>query len=324
MKRWRSPLVGLVAGLAVALGAAACASREIPFTQLRADYGLPTSGTFTPSPGVAVHYTDEGPRGARTLILVHGFAASVHAWRPWVERLKTDYRLIAIDLPGHGLTETPPGYQATLEGNAALVDALATHLGVEHFVLAGNSMGGAVSLSYAIAHPDKLDGLVLVDAAGWPGDEKNGDGRGGPPGFVALFNNGFGRFLIKLVNPRLIANGGLKSAYVDEALVTDSLIDRYVNFAMGEGHRDVLLTQRSQASPPWTVDSFRRIDVPTLVMVGAKDAIIPPADARAIANAIPKAYLVTYPEGGHLPMEQLPDDTVRTLRAFIGGLPPHS
>ncbi len=317
MKRWRLPLVGLVAGLSVTLAATACASREIPFTELSTDYGLPASGTFTPSPGVTVHYTDEGPRGARTLILVHGFAASVHAWRPWVERLKTDYRLIAIDLPGHGLTETPPGYQATLEGNAALVDALATHLGVERFVLAGNSMGGAVSLSYAMAHPDKLDGLVLVDAAGWPGD-----GERGPPAFVGLINNGFGRFLIKLINPRLFATGGLKSAYVDEALVTDSLVDRYVDFAMGEGHRDVLLTQRSQASPPWTIDSFRKIAVPTLLMVGAKDAIIPPADAQAIANAIPKAYLVIYPEGGHLPMEQLPDETVRTLRTFIVGLPP--
>jgi pimeloyl-ACP methyl ester carboxylesterase len=314
MKHWRLPLVGLAA----ACVATACASREIPFAELRADYVLSTSGTFEAAPGLNIHYTDEGPRGGPAIMLVHGFAASVHAWRPWVERLKGDYRLIAIDLPGHGLTETPPGYQATLEGNAALVDALAEKLGVRHFVLAGNSMGGAVSLAYAMAHPDRLDGLVLVDAAGWPGDGKSG----GPPAFVGLFNNGFGRFLIKLIDPHLIATSGLKSAYVDEALVTDDLVDRYANFAMGEGHRDVLLTQRSQASPPWTVDSFRKIDVPTLVMVGEKDALIPPADAQAIANAIPKAYLVTYPEGGHLPMEQLPDETVRTLRAFMGGIPP--
>lgn len=313
MARWRLPLTAL----ALAFAGSACASREIPFAELRADYGLPTSGTFAPAPGMTVHYTDEGPRDKQAILLVHGFAASVHAWRPWIERLKADYRLIAIDLPGHGLTEAPPGYQATLEGNAGLVDALAQHLGVSHFVLTGNSMGGAVSLAYAMQHADKLDGLVLVDAAGWPGDGK----RGGPPGFVALFNNGFGRFLIKLVDPHLFAAGGLKSAYVDEALVTDALVDRYVDFAMAEGHRDVLLTQRPQPSPPWTIDSFRGIDVPTLVMVGEKDALIPPDDARAIANAIPGAYLVTYPEGGHLPMEQLPDATVQHLRAFIGGLP---
>lgn len=316
MQRWRLPLTAIV----LAFGGAACASREMPFAELRADYGLPASGTFAAAPGLNVYYTDEGPREKRTIILVHGFAASVHAWRPWIERLKDDCRLIAIDLPGHGLTETPSGYQATLEGNAALVDALAAHLGVSHFVLAGNSMGGAVSLSYAMAHPEKLDGLVLVDTAGWPGDGK----RGGPPGFVGLFNNAFGRFLIKLVDPHLFASGGLKSAYVDESLVTNALVDRYVDFAMAEGHRDVLLTQRPQPSPPWTVESFHAIDVPTLVMVGEKDVIIPPADARAIANAIPAAYLVTYPNGGHLPMEQLPDETVRHLRAFIGGLPPRS
>ncbi len=97
-------------------------------------------------PGLRVHYTDEGNREGRTLILVHGFAASVHAWRPWIERLAPDYRLIAIDLPGHGLTEAPAGYKASLEGNAALVDALANETGVRRFVLAGNSMGGAVSL----------------------------------------------------------------------------------------------------------------------------------------------------------------------------------
>ena len=119
-------------------------------------------------------------RDGRTLILVHGFAASVHAWRPWVERLSNDYRLIAIDLPGHGLTETPDGYRASLEGNAELVDKLATHLGVDHFVLAGNSMGGAVSIAYAMKHAQRLDGLVLIDAAGWPGE------RSGRPAAACL------------------------------------------------------------------------------------------------------------------------------------------
>lgn len=314
MKNWHS----LFPALAFALVASACALREIPFTELRAEYGLPSSKTFVASPGVNVHYTDEGRSNGRAIILVHGFAASVQAWRPWIERLKGDYRLIAIDLPGHGLTETPPGYQASLEGNAALVDALASNLGVKHFVLAGNSMGGAVSLAYAMAHPDKLDALVLVDAAGWPGDNAQ---SGGPPEFVGLLNNGLGRLFIKMVDPHMFAVDGLKSAYVDKSLVTDELVDRYVDLAMAQGHRDVLLTQRSQPARRWTTHDFHNIDVPTLVMVGAKDALIPPADGKAIANAIPGAYLVSYPEGGHLPMEQLPDETVRTLRAFLQGLP---
>lgn len=305
----------ILIGLA-ALPLASCALREIPISQLRLEYGLPASHAFEPSPGVRVHYTDEGVRSGRTLILVHGFAASVHAWRPWIDRLGKDYRLIAIDLPGHGLTATPPGYRATLEGNAELVDALAAHLGVNRFVLVGNSMGGAVSLAYAMKHPERLQGLVLVSPAGWP-DE----GSGGPPGGFALLNNDAGRFMLKLLDPRVVIGGGLKSAYRDESLVTDTLVDRYTDLAMGEGHRDVLLTQRSQPATPWTPTSFAAIKTPTLVMVGEKDAVIPPRNGRAIARAIPDAYLVTYPEGGHLPMEQLPDETAQHLTAFIRGLP---
>ena len=114
----------------------------------------------------------------------------------------------------------------------------------------------------------------------------------------------------------------LKERCVDEALVTGAVIERYAELAMAEGHRDVLLTQRSQPETPWTPASFAAIRAPTLVMVGEKDALIPPANGRALARAIPDAYLVTYPEGGHLPMEQLPDQTVQHLLAFIRGLPP--
>lgn len=265
-----------------------------------------------------VHYTDEGNREGRTLILVHGFAASVHAWRPWIERLNADYRLVAIDLPGHGLTQTPRGYRSTLEGNAALIDALTAEIDARSFILAGNSMGGAVSIAYAKAYPDKLDALILIDAAGWPND------KSGPPGFVALFNNPVGRWLIKLLDPRLFAGGGLKSAYHDETLVTESLVDRYVDLAMAEGHRDVLLTQRTQPDPPWSEIDFHAIRVPTLVMSGEDDALIPAENARAIAAAIPGAKLILYPDTGHLPMEQRPDETARDVRAFINSLgPPH-
>lgn len=294
----------------------ACATREIPIATLTADYGLPASHTFEPSPGVRVHYTDEGNANGRTLILVHGFSASVHAWRPWIDRLRTDYRLVALDLPGHGLTQTPENYRATLAGNAALIDALAAKIGAETFVLAGHSMGGAVSMAYAKSHPDKLDGLVLIDAAGWPGDSS------GPPGLASLFNNPVGRWFIKLFDPRLFATGGLKSAYHDEVLVTNALVDRYVDLAMAEGHRDVLLTQQMQPDPPWTPVDFHTIRVPTLVMTGEDDDIIPAKNARAIAAAIPGAKLVLYPDTGHVPMEQLPDDTTRDLRAFLDTLGP--
>ena len=323
MRIGRTLAIVVVAALALGGALAACATREIPYTKLEAKYGLPTSQRFEPEPGLRVHYTDEGNRNGRTLIFVHGFAASVHAWRPWIERLRNDYRLIAIDLPGHGLTEAPANYRASLDMNVEIVGSLADHAGVERFVLAGNSMGGAVSLVFAMKHPERLDGLVLVDAAGWPGAD--GERRGGPPGMFALLNNPIGRAIIKWFDPRMFATGGLKSAYLDETLVTKDLVDRYGELALAPGHRDVLLTQNSRSDALSNTASFTKISVPTLVMSGEQDKLIPVHDSRAIAAAIPSATLVTYPDGGHVPMEQLPDQSARDLQAFLGALPqPHN
>jgi pimeloyl-ACP methyl ester carboxylesterase len=262
--------------------------------------------------GVRVHYRDEGPRGAPTVVLVHGFAASLHAWEPWVSRLKADYRVISLDLPGHGLTQAPPGYATSTEANVAVVDAVTRGLDAPRFVLAGNSMGGAVAWSYALAHPDRLDGLVLVNAAGFPAAER----REGGPAVFQLLANPLGRVVLRNLDPRPLAARGLKQAYQDERLVTPALVDRYVELARAPGHRAMLTAggpRRGGATP----QTFAAIRTPTLVMVGLKDQVIPPASSRGFAEAIPGAQLVTYAEGGHVPMEQLPDASARDLRAFL-------
>ncbi|HVY90646.1 MAG TPA: alpha/beta hydrolase [Hyphomonadaceae bacterium] len=307
--------LGVIASIG---GLSACATQEIAWPRLRESYELPSSHYLQMDDGVRLHYTEDGNPADPTLVLVHGFAASVHAWRPWVDRLKDSYHLVALDLPGHGLTETPRDYRASVDGNVELVDRLARHLNVDRFVLAGNSMGGAVSIDYALTHPERLRGLVLVDAAGWPGDAaKSGSG---PPLVFQLMNNPIGRGILKWFDPRMFATGGLKAAYVDPNLVNKALVDRYANLALAPGHRDVLLTMNNQPSAKITATDFGRISTPTLVIAGEQDKIIPVADSRAIAAAIPNAKLVTYPDGGHVPMEQLPDQSAKDLRAFLESL----
>jgi pimeloyl-ACP methyl ester carboxylesterase len=296
----------------------ACASRDIPYAKLNARYELPTSQRFEPSPGLKVHFTDDGPKAAPTVILVHGFAASVHAWRPWVERLAGDYRMVALDLPGHGLTEAPNGYRSSLDNNVELVSALADHLGVKSFVIAGNSMGGGVAWNYALKHPERLRGLVLVNAAGWPSSEGREDAE--PPLAFRLLASDAGRTMLKMIPPGWLA-GGLNSAYLDKSMVTPDLKARYADLARAPGHRDILLTQRSRSGTPITQADFVRITTPTLALVGDQDKIIPPALTIAMAKAIPGAKLVQYPAGGHVPMEQLPDESATDLRAFMEGLP---
>jgi pimeloyl-ACP methyl ester carboxylesterase len=313
MRGWRTlAAVGVL--LAAVIAPVSCASRDIPYAKLNAKYELETSQRFEPSEGLIVHYTDEGRKDGPAIVLVHGFAASSHTWRPWVERLKGDYRLVALDLPGHGLTQAPKAYRSSLDGNVEIISALADHLSVDRFVIAGNSMGGAVSWNYALRHPERLDGLVLVNAAGWPGEQDRDDAE--PPLAFRLLTSGAGRAVLKMIPPAWLA-GGLNSAYNDKSLVTPELKARYADLARGPGHRDILLTQRSRPGIPITQADFARITTPTLALVGDEDKIIPSKLTIAMAEAIPGAKLVRYPKGGHVPMEQLPDESVRDLRAFL-------
>lgn len=308
--------IGLAALALLAL--TACAKPDIPYATLQARYASPDSRFAALPGGVRLHYRDEGRRDGPVLVLVHGFAASLQAWEPWVARLKDDDRLISLDLPGHGLTSAPKGYRASTDADVALVDALTRRLGVDRFVIVGNSMGGAVAWNYALVHPERVRGLVLVDAAGWPAARKGGDG---PPAVFMLLANPAGRAVLKSFDPGPLARRGLAAAYVDPKLVTPDLVARYTDFARAPGHKDILLTRQSGARRAVTPETFRAIQVPTLVMVGAKDKVIPPHVAGGFAQGIPGARLVTYPDAGHVPMEQIPDRSAADLRDFLRTLP---
>lgn len=309
------PILRLLAACLAVASLSACA-RDIPYPKLEAKYASPASQYMDLPGGLHVHYRDQGPRDAPVIVLVHGFAASLHAWEPWVTRLP-DYRVISLDLPGHGLTRAPDDYVASTDRSVAVVDELVTKLGVQKFVLGGNSMGGGVSWNYALAHPQKLDGLVLVDAGGWPSSER----PKGQPAVFKLLGNPVGRWMLRNADPGLMAKGGLVKAYEDPALVTPALVTRYTELARAPGHRAILTGGRG-GEPARTVtpDTFKAIMVPTLVMVGEKDQVIPADNSRKLAGAIPGARLVVYPEGGHVPMEQLPDKSAADLRAFLESL----
>lgn len=305
----------IAAGLILALGAVgwlALQRGDIPYASLEAKYDSPASRYMDLGGGLRVHYRDEGRRDGPTLVLVHGYAASLHAWEPWVRSLSGDYRVITLDLPGHGLTQAGQGYAVGRQGFGAAVDQVTRKLGVDRFTLAGNSMGGGVAWQYAIDHPERVEGLVLVDAAGWP--------REGGGGGVLIFNilrHPWGRALLKNVDTQALVRQGLKSAYIDQSLVTPELVDRYVELARAPGHRDILLGLQSGPRRPASPQLLSRIKAPTLIMFGEKDTVIPASDGAKFAAAIPGSTLILYPDVGHVPMEQIPDRSAGDLKAWL-------
>ena len=312
MKRLAPLLVATVMAFALA----GCA-KDIPYATLKAKYATPASRFMTLPDGVTVHYRDQGRRDGPPIVMVHGFAANLDAWEPWAARLGPDYRIITLDLPAHGLTTVPPDYRVSTAGQVEVVDQLTRALGVDRFVLAGNSMGGGVAWSYDLAHPDRVSALVLVDSVGPRPPTRKG---AGPPLVFVLLGNPVGRAMLRQINPRPLAERGLKQGYIDPHLVTPQLVDRYVELALAPGHRTLLLAAQDRPRTPVTGETFRNIRTPTLVLHGAADTVIPLAAGQALAEAIPGARLIVYPGVGHVPMEQIPDRSAADVRSFLGGL----
>jgi pimeloyl-ACP methyl ester carboxylesterase len=302
-------IAGVVVVGLLAIAALVLIRPDISFDHLQQKYGAQADNYMQMPDGVLVHFRDEGPRGGPTLVLVHGFTASLIDWDTWAEVLTKRYRVIRLDLPGHGLTLSPAGYQVSLDHHADLIDALTTRLNAPRFVLVGNSMGGGVAWNFAIRHAGRLDGLVLEDAVGWPQPK-------GAPGNPSLPSNPMARAVLRNIDMKPLFGPALKSVLLDPTLVTPAMIDRYANFARAPGHRDILLLGPGAPSQT-TVADLGQIKAPTLIMHGEQDKLVPFADGQAFAHAIQGAVLVAYPDVGHAPMQQIPGRSANDLDRWL-------
>src|SRR5438874_175985 len=163
-------VAGILIVLALAIGGlvAATWAPERTVAELQGRWAPPPS-TFIEVAGMNVHLRDEGPRDdASPIVLLHGTGSSLHAWEGWAKVLRKQRRVVSFDLPGFGLTGPSPDGVYTVDNDVRLVIAVLDKLGIERCVLGGNSLGGAVSWRAALAHPTRVEKLILVDAGGYP------------------------------------------------------------------------------------------------------------------------------------------------------------
>lgn len=308
-------LLGLVALILVG-GYFVLKRPDIPYETLAAKYESAAS-RYVDLPGnVRVHYRDQGLQspGAPILLLIHGFSASLHTWEPWAARLGDTYRVVSLDLPGHGLTRAPAGYSASIEAYRDVVDAFVRTQRLDRFILAGSSMGGNVAWQYALAHPARVEGLILVGASGWEDTRFSGENE---PQVFKLLRSPAGPLLMQLDNTRLIRDG-LESSFYDASLVDAAMVSRYSDLARAPGHREILLQmstgQRAYATPELLAPLS---DTPTLILHGDTDRLVPPEHGQHFADAISSSTLVLYENTGHIPQEEIPDRSAADVRAFV-------
>ncbi|KCZ63288.1 hypothetical protein L53_08430 [Hyphomonas sp. L-53-1-40] len=289
---------------------------DISYNTLESVYSKSNSRFLKSGSQIELHFTDTGPRDAPILVLVHGYSASLNTWDAWVRNLRKDYRVIRLDLPGHGLSRCVDNDEIGIEQFIASIDRVTHSLDVNQFTLVGSSMGGHTAWAYALAHPDRLDGLVLVDAAGWlsaPGEDDK------DPVIFKLLRNGFARNVMKDLDMSALIRSGLENSFADPELVTDEMVERYSAMSRAPCHREALLKIMSGTTlrVPASKERLSAIAVPTLILHGDTDNLIPVAHAEKFADAIPGSKLIIYPETGHIPQEEQPAASVKDFRAFL-------
>ena len=313
MKLFGKILLGLAAIVLVAF-----LLLRVPDTDpavMRAKYGGEPSQFVELDDGQVVHLRDEGPRDAPAIVLLHGSNADLHTWQPWVDRLQADYRVIRYDQIGHGLTGPSVSGRYDLAEFGKTIDGVADNLGLERFVLAGNSMGGAIAMGYALDNPERLAGLVLVDAGG---AEIQREG-GGNLAFTLAAMPVVGDVLSQLLPRSLIAKS-LSQSVANQEIVTDAAIDRYWELARYPGNRTATRKRFSTPRVPFDEAAVRAMAVPTLVMWGEEDALIPVEAATWYDARLPNSTLLIYPGIGHIPMEEAPDRSANDVRRFVEAL----
>lgn len=310
-RRRRVVLGGLAVGIVLALALFAVgSSRERkmgPTGRWLVARGL--EPRFETLAGRRVRYVRKGTGPA--MVLLHGFASSIYTWKDVLPVWARDHDVIALDLPGFGQSECPP--DLSFEEYPSVVIGLLDRLGLSNATLVGNSMGGAVAVTVAAQRPDRVDRVVLIDAAGFNLEEKK------RPWPIRVVGSGpVAAVLERLPLRRLLVEASLRQVFFDDALVTPERTDEYLEPVLRPSASPAirsLLASRS-LHPAAVQLLLPKITAPVLILWGQQDEWIPLADAARFASALPSSRVVVLDHCGHMPQEEKPIDVARLVEEF--------
>ncbi len=312
MVRW---LGGILASLFLIAGSIFIflSDSDLPKAALIDKYGGPEARFLDLNEGGRAHYRDQGQQDGLPILFIHGSSASLHTWQSWVGELSDAFRLVSVDLPGHGLTGPVSGNNYSMQSMTEFVNQVASGLGLDRFAIAGNSMGGNVAWHFALTYPDKVSHLILLDASGVPYPKEQEDL---PLAFRIARTPIIGNAMIWFTPKRLVESG-LKKAVANSDLITPDMVTRYHELARFEGSRKANLIRFRQSYDLTDVDRLSEISAPTLILWGSLDTLVPVAAAHVYDHQIIDSTLIVYEQIGHLPMEEIPQQSAADVRAFL-------
>jgi pimeloyl-ACP methyl ester carboxylesterase len=314
-KNWRLLLIILVILLLVVLIGPLLIpipplTDTVPYQQL-AD----PDSHFVEINGLNVHYKIMG-QGEPVFVLLHGFGASLFSWHAVMESFSKYGTVIAYDRPAFGLTERPMTWMGenpySSHANLTLLLGLLDHFNIQKAILVGNSAGGALSMQFTLQHPDRVQALILVDAAVF-------ESGGGPSWLRPFYNTPQMNHLGPLI-VRSVQKSGLnliKTAWYDPSNITQETWDGYTKPLKADNWDRALWYFTAASYPSGLAAHLSEFNLPVLVITGDTDKIVPTADSVRLAGLIPNAKLVIITQSGHVPHEEQPIQFMQVVDVFL-------
>jgi pimeloyl-ACP methyl ester carboxylesterase len=266
--------------------------------------------------GQTITACEEGNASRPVAILIHGWASSWYAVSPLLPIFSQRYRCIAVNLPGFG-TSPRLSHRVTIPDYADLIIGLIKQLTDKPVVLVGHSMGGMICLNIAMKQPELVERMVLIcptisgklsyliNATLWP--------------FVMLERFALTRALVTIFEPMV----GITDTLLRGPLFADRTMigkEDYERIKADTRNRDQGLI-RAECFTAMRQNDLRgklaKINIPSFVMWGMEDNVVPLRDASVVAREWPEADLRIIPNAGHWPQFETPDITVRYVRGFL-------
>lgn len=248
--------------------------------------------------------------------MIHGLGASLESWNDVYEPLSALYQVVTIDLKGHGFSAKPDDDNYTVHDQARLVVGFITALELKRVILVGHSLGGGVALLTYFESQDRMPsfeitGMVLIDSAGYPQSF---------PFFVTAIQNPLTRFFMYLASPELRARFLLERVFSVTAQITPDRVYRYAFFYDLPGSHHAL-EQTVKDIVPANIDEllkrYKCIEIPTLIIWGERDPVIPITSAYRFHEDITNSEITVFDGTGHVPHEERPKEFLERVVEFL-------
>jgi pimeloyl-ACP methyl ester carboxylesterase len=283
---------------------------DIPVAELKVKYQKANS-EFIDIDGVSVHYIMEGRMDdSLPIVFIHGTSASLHTWDTLSNFLKTNKKIIRLDLPAFGLTGPNRLNQYSFNYYNQFLDEFLLKLNVTQCIVAGNSLGGSIAWNYAIASPEKVKQLILLDASGYPKKDEKGS-LGFKLAGIPVLNQA-----LKHISPISLIRKSLEDAFYNKSLVTEKMVQQYHDMLLREGNRGAVLElfQHPMKADPAKI---KLITQPTLIIWGKEDQLISYKNAALFKQDIQNSQMLVLDKVGHIPMEEAPNQVASAILEFI-------